>query len=75
MEMSLKDEFKRAHLFENAEQFPAMCLPALYSSRCRRDSGPAPPLVGTACLPVGRGQANRGGVLYPIRKPRWLQRG
>ena len=70
MGMGPKDELKRAHLFENAEQFPAMCLSALYPSRCRRDSGSAPPSVGTACLPVGRGSANRGGVLYPVRRPR-----
>ena len=55
MEMSLKDELKRAHLFENAEQFPAMCLSALYSSRRRRDSGSG---------------GKQEGVLCPVRKPR-----
>ena len=35
MEMGPKDELKRAHLCENAEQCPAMCLPALYHARFR----------------------------------------
>jgi len=35
MEMSPKDELKRAHLCENTAESPAMCLPALYHARLR----------------------------------------
>ena len=55
------------HLFQKKEVVVKM--PALCPSRRKQDSGPAPPSVGTACLPVGRGPANRGGVLCPVRKP------
>jgi hypothetical protein len=35
MEMSPKDELKMAHLCENADQSPTMCLLALYHARFR----------------------------------------